>query len=700
MRRPGYNVHMTRIVASLLVALALATAQAQEVSVLPPTDRFVRPGDTVTLTFELVADEAVDVDLDASTTNAWPIVVEPLRMSLEQDVAAEVTVTVEVPTDAPAITTERVTLRVIGVEPVIERAVELNVLEVVDLRLDAPPQAPLGVEGLRATVANAGNSTRQVTAELRRDDVVLASRSLTLAPGVSIELRFDLVDEGDHVLQLVSPGAAAVRRTVRAIRFGAPDPAPFRLAGSVTSSYGLGGDWEINTRLRGRLSDFTSLDVLAIAPTYRRSYVQIDTETTSVRIGAGGAAPFGLDLPRDLGLAASYESDGLGVGGRVGVTASDELSAFAAASWSGPDFAIAAGGGVRADDPVAALRSTYTRNGLTLGLTGRYQQARLNARLTADIREGPGTTNLRVEARDVLTDRSRLDFEVRYRTGPTAVYGNLTAPLGDRATWAWRTGLTQGITTTLPGALQLAIQAGSTESFARVSYRVTIADEWLTTNVLGVRYDTRGFGLTLDSSWTLLGIDDLSLNTRLTYRPGPGTIDGQVGAKLQVTEDPVSLALDGAWNLTNRTLGANVALSLFEGPWSFDVDASARYAYTRTTDPWTFDLGIALTYTFDVTLPDDVVEAAGGRRLGTLTGTVRADGRPLADVVLTVGRFRVITDEEGTFEIQVPPGTYRVSVDRVSVPSGYRVEEPTEVSVEVVLRETREVAFVLVRTGP
>jgi hypothetical protein len=101
-----------------------------------------------------------------------------------------------------------------------------------------------------------------------------------------------------------------------------------------------------------------------------------------------------------------------------------------------------------------------------------------------------------------------------------------------------------------------------------------------------------------------------------------------------------------------------------------------------------------------VAVPADVVEATGGRRLGILVGTVIADASPLAGVVLRVGQLQAMTDAEGQFELRLTPGTYRVSVDRSSVPTGYRVEEPTQVSVVVVLRETQEVAFELVRTRP
>jgi len=498
---------------------------------------------------------------------------------------------------------------------------------------------------------------------------------------------------------LRSPGAAAVERTVRALRFGTPEPQPFALAGNLTGFVGLGGDWETTLALRGRLSDFSAVNVLAAAPNWRRSYVDLSLEHATVRVGAGGSAPFRLDLPSDLGLAATYERDGVGVGAMLAATPSDQLSAYAAASWTAPTYSFAAGGGVRAGSAVAAVSAGYTADGLVMALGGKYQDAKLGARVTATIRAEQTTTNLRVEARDFLSDRSRLDFEVRLSTGPTAAYGNVIAPLGERATWAWRTGLTYDLTVDFPGNLQLALQAGDRESFARASYRVTLADEWRATNVLGVRYDARGFGITLDSGWSYLALDDLSLSTRLTYFPGTGAVDGQFRAKLQVVEDPFSFALDGNWNVTSKTLGASSALGFIEGPWSFDVDGSARFAYTRATNPWTVEVGASLSYAFDVPVSDAIVESTGGRRLGTLVGTVVADGRPVAGVVVSVGRFRALTDDDGRFELQLAPGAYRASVDRTTLPTGYQLRDPDQLNVEVTLRATEEVGFVLVRTG-
>jgi hypothetical protein len=111
-------------------------------------------------------------------------------------------------------------------------------------------------------------------------------------------------------------------------------------------------------------------------------------------------------------------------------------------------------------------------------------------------------------------------------------------------------------------------------------------------------------------------------------------------------------------------------------------------------------LGASLSYAFDVPVSDDIVEGTGGRRLGTLIGTVVADGRPVAGVVVSVGRFRVMTDEAGRFELRLAPGSYQVEVDRGAEPEGYRVVDPAQVNVEVGVRSVHEVHIILERAAP
>jgi hypothetical protein len=689
---------MIRALGFVLLAHVAAVANAQALTIVTPPDVFVSPGESVQLSFELVAADSIEVEVSAVSLAGWAISLDPPSLSLAPEVAGTVVVTVDVPADAPAFVSDQVTLRVDGVDPAAERTVELRVIEVVDLTLEAPTQAPLGPDGLRVVVTNAGNSPQDIILLLLRDDGAVVTVEARPEAGASTQFAFDLDEEGAHTVQLRSARGLEAERSVRAIRFGAPEPAPFVLAGLLTGGYDLDDGWSAELSVRGRLSDFSSLDLRASAPAWRRSYVALTVDQASLRLGAAGPAHFGLDLPREFGLSASYQHDsGLGVGAVVGMTSTDRLVVLAAGSWSGDGHGVAIGGGLRADDPVAALTARYSGDDLTLGLTSRYRQSALSARVTADVRDQEATTTLRAEARDVFTVRSRLDLEARYRTRLTGVYGNVTVPLAESASWTWRTGMTQELPADVPGSFQLALQAGDRESFARVAYRVALPQGWRTSNTVGVRWDTTGFGVSLDSAWNWSDVNSFGLDTELVYYPALERMDGRTRVRVVVVEDPAMLSLDGTWNHTNATLGLGGTLGIAQGPWFVDFEASARYAWTRPTAPWALEASVFLSYAFDVPVAPSTVEALGGRRLGTVVVRVLADGEPLSGVVVSVGRFRDITDDQGRFELQLAPGTHRVSVERATIPSGYRVDDSAPPDVEVTLRGTHEIELNLVR---
>ena len=674
-----------------LVLSLLAFSHAQALEVTPPPDRFVAPGETVTLAFDIKADDDVEVQLDASSRNGWFLVAPPRDLDLEADVPALVEVTVEVPRDASAFTVDRITLRIDGVEPPVERVVELSVIDVVDATLQAPTEAAIDA-GLDATVINLGNSPERGALELLFDGELIERQFFLLSPFERRTLRFELRDEGPHTLVLTTERGVEVTRTVRVFRFGAPAPEPFLLTTQLSGGIDLEGDWDGRLSARGALSDFSAVDVRIDAPDWRTSYAEVRVDQGTVRIGAAGAAPFRLDLPRDLGLTVAYQLDDVGVAGAV-ATVNDRLAGYAAASWTLPDLTVAAGVGGREGAPLAALRATYAGTDYGLAFSGRYRDESITADLSSDIRAADTTSTLRLQARDLLRPRARLDFSVRHRAGPSTIYGEVTAPIGESASWSGRAGITQGLAPDLPGDWQLDVEAGSRASFARLTHRIPLGAEWRTSNALGVRYDTEGFGLTYDTTWAWRGAGSFSLDSRLTYYPEPGDLDGSIRSRFQIAVDAVSLAVGGTWNLTNETLNLTATLDWGEGPLDIGLDASARYRYGTDPPQWSAELGLSATVTFDIAIPEDAVDAAGGRRLGTLEGSVLADGLALSGVILEVGPFRVQTDARGRFSIDLPPGTYDVRVDTATLPSGYRLVDRPDTTVEVTVRTTTDVTF-------
>ena len=92
-----------------------------------------------------------------------------------------------------------------------------------------------------------------------------------------------------------------------------------------------------------------------------------------------------------------------------------------------------------------------------------------------------------------------------------------------------------------------------------------------------------------------------------------------------------------------------------------------------------------------------MVDAAGGRRLGTLNGTVLAEGEPVPGVVAAVGPYRAQTDERGRFVRELAPGTYEVRIDLSTIPSGLRLLDRVETQVEIGVRTSSDVVFRLER---
>lgn len=686
---------MERLLGVLACMSLLALAHAQSVVVRAPTDQIVTPGERLTLSFEVAASESVALDLIVLSELGWRVDAPPERVLVEPAELTRVDLEIEVPTDAAAFALERVTLRLVSEGVDATGRVELSVREVFDLRLEAPTQAGIGAASLRVTITNAGNSLRSPFVELllATDERLLATRALTLARGESATVTFDLVLEGAHLLRLRGDRGVEAERSLRVARFGTPPAPPFALRAHLSAGYDVSAGPFASAQLRGPLSDFSSVDVLVDAPQWRRSYAEVRFETGSVRIGATGAPPFQLDLPREVGALVSYASDGVAVAGMIGVTSHDRLAAYGAASYSAGGVSVAFGGGVREDDPLASLVAGYRDDGTSLTLSARYRQERLDARVSGERRDASAATSLRLELLDGLTSRARIDSEARYRSGPTAAYALATTPVGGSATWDWRAGLTHVLDTEAPGELELALQRGLRESFGRVTYRPELPGGWSSSTTTGVRYDTIGFGISLDTQWGWSGGQSVALDQRTTYYPGAARLDSVTRVRLSLSRAPLGVDLMGAWNSTSRTVNIDAGLSLADTAWRFDVDAGARYAYGSSSDPWSYSGSISLSYGFDVTVPEGLSLATGGRNVGTLIGIVSVDGAPLADVVASVGRFRAITDGAGRFELQLAPGSYRVTLDATTLPLGITFDDGATLEVEVVLGETREVIF-------
>ena len=686
--------------AALAAALLASWGWAAGVTVVAPPDRFVAPGEYVTLVFRVTAVERTETRLEAVSERGWPILRQPGVLVLEPGRSTPVALTLEVPRGAEAASRDLVTLRGDLPASPLEASVTLTVSERVELALEASSEAWLGEDGLQVLVRNDGNTTEEVRVVLRRGSEILDEQALSMVAGASDVVVFGLVGEGLHSVVLSSASGAEVRRSVRVQRDASQAPDPFRVTARLAGSVSASGAWQGLLTVRGPLSDFARLDARVDAGAYRRSFAAVELEHWSLRVGSGGGSPYRLDLPASWGVAAAYRGDGWGVTGSLGSLGDARFSAQVAGVWRPPSGDVAVGVAVRDGDPLAALRVEFRGENSDTVLAARYRAGTVSVALTTDLQDDDGTTQVTVEAQELLGHAARLRFSVRYRSGPATMYGDVSAPLGADASWGGRVGWSEDLVTALPGRLRAAVQVGLRESFARVTHRVLLDGGWRADTTLGVRLDAHGMGVTVVSAWDRLGVADVHVDGRLAYYPVSGRLDGSVRMRYTVPLDRLQVGLGGTWHLTDRALGVSGVVGWREGAWEANVNGAVHYAYAgNAARRWSTSVGVSAAYTFEVEVPAGLTDAAGGRRVGTLRGTVMAADEPIQGIVVEIGRMRVTTDDEGRFELRLSPGEYDVTVDLRSLPIVYRLREPDGTRVRVDLRGEHELTIEAVRTA-
>ena len=685
------------VIAYLFVALAGARAQSVDV-VLPP-DRFAGPGEFVTLVFRLTSAVTQEVEVVADTERGWPVLRQPGIVRLEAGRSAPVVATVEVPADAPAFAEERVRLRVTTASEFVERVVVLTVTERVDLELLVPREVTLGVEGLTVTVVNRGNAADQVVVELRRGADALERRELMLDPGARENLTFELRNDGTHTVVLSSARGAEVRRSVAVVRFGAPEPEPFALAADLVFGVDSGGGWRSTFSVAGALSDFAVLDARVDAPAWRRSFAELSLEGGSLRIGGGWRDPFGLGLPAVFGVAGTLRRGGWGLAIAGGHVADDRFAGVLAASWGGPDVAVAGGIGVAEGAPLLALRIGHAGEDLRVTAAVGHARGALEAGVEVEVRDDRGAGDLELTATGLAAGAGRVDLRVRYRSGGETLYGDASWSLDGTVPWVGRLGTNVALVSPLPGELRLGLQAGSSESFGQVVHRLDLGGGWRTANGVGLRWDAVGLGVTLDSSWSHFAAASLTADARLTYRPVTAVVEGRIGARARLDVDAWSLGASGGWDVTGRSVGASAGIDWRDGPWRVEMEASASFGLEAAPgERWNVRASLAGGYAWAIPVTPEIVEASGGRRVGTLEGRVAVDGEGLGGVVVEVGRYRVVTDGTGAFRLELPPGRYSWSVVVASVPITVRLLGEALGAAEVRLREVTGVEILATRT--
>ncbi len=681
------------------VALALGQTMPQ---LTTPAERFAAPGEFVTLVFRLEHNQALSLEATVSSASNWRILRQPGEIELSPRQSTPIAVTIEVPADAAAFSSDVIRLELHFEGEIISAEVRINVTELFDLTLEVPRDVVLSPEGFSVIATNNGNTTETAMLSLLRGGQGLEQRDLELAPQTSSEQNFLVTEDGLYSILLTSLRGTEIRKTVNVIRFGTPPPQAFALSGKLLGDVDSNGSWQSALLLAGPLSDFAQLEACLEANNWRRSFSEVMTANFMLRLGEASRNPYRLNLSADFGLSSRYEVDSWSLSGALGWLEADKFSGYLAGAYDDEQFTVAAGAGLRAAEIFAAARSELSLPQIDLSADFSYRDAAADAAIGVEASDLPGTLNFRLEADQLLSEQAALRASGSYDLDDLRVYASGMLPLAGKAASDWGLGVISRIPSELPGELSFGLQAAYLDYFAKLGYQTDLGEGWRSNNLFSLVVDETGLGLSLDSRWTQSGSAYLSLDGRFTYYPGINLLDGQVGASFQTTLDAFTIFSSGGWDIGDKNINLSAGGIWRQEPWNLSATATAGYDYavdSTISNPWSVGLSLSSSYAFGVAVPESLTTLAGGRRLGHLSGVVRAGDLPLAGVEISIGRFRVISDELGRYHADLAPGSYRVSIDIATLPITYRLVTANALELTIEAKEEMQLDFIAIETA-
>jgi hypothetical protein len=683
---------------SWLCTLSLAQAslaQAQTFTVFAPDAKAVTPGDYVTLVFRVEASAPAQIEASAESAFGWTLLRQPGLIEIKDQVRL-VPVTVEIPTDAAAGVVDKVTFSLASGE---SASVQLTVKEQRVLELQAPANLVLGKENLRALLGNKGNVVDQVMLELSYGGTVLESRELELEPQTQEEQLFEIQNEGLYLLKLSNQQGLEVTRAITVIRFGVPVPEPLGLLGQWQSSLDTDLDWQSILALGGSLSDFWTLDAFIEGPNPRRSFLEFSSSPWSLRFGEARRRPFGVSFLPPVGLSLRNSKDGASVLASLGWVRERQFAFYLLEAYESQNVRVSVGTGISAGKAFGAARYRFRYPESDADIHFEYFDGALDITAETKTFDAPGELEGAVEVLNLGKDTALVQFRTNYNVDTLLMYSSVTLPLGSKATDDWTVGLSNQIPANFPGELGFGVQWSSVGGFASLRYFHKLGAGWQASHQVGVTYDQKGLGWSLDTRWSAVQDTYFSIDAQtVLYQDAP--YEASLEAKLEIPFAKTLEAFSEAkWDIDDQNLGLNVGALWQVDQWGFEVSSDVSYDYSGSFQPWSADLRLKGSFNFELQVPEDITTDFAGRNVGRVSGIVQGGGIPIPDVQLEIDRFRILTDAQGRFNADLPPGDYTLKLDKSSLPITYRLITPEKQDLTIVLQQEIQVNFDTIATA-
>ncbi len=134
---------LTLALTSKTLAETFTDGDLPNIAINAPEDKLSKPGEFVTLVFEILSQENIVINAQAGSDQNWRILIQPEEISLVAGQKHFIAITVEIPLTALAFTSSKITLELSVLPEVITSQAIIEVEELIDLDLETLPELSL-----------------------------------------------------------------------------------------------------------------------------------------------------------------------------------------------------------------------------------------------------------------------------------------------------------------------------------------------------------------------------------------------------------------------------------------------------------------------------------------------------------------------------------------------------------------------------
>lgn len=646
----------------LLSTSALATSATIERT--SPETRTAPPGKIITHIFAITGQGEAVPKFDSE--HSWPILTNERPLSLDPQKATFLAISIRVPPNALEGSRDRLTVQIGGVQAYAysQAAFQPGLRASWPQSVDYLP--PIGY--LQLSLQNTGNGSDTYLIQLNTitNEPVFSGR-VELEAGATTKMRIPVAKYGTLKIKIVSTrselkkeGSVIVRQAPTQIN------GTYRLIGRLGAAYNYPNSFSVSAGLAGPLSDFAYFSfgigyALGSTPSGSAN-INFDNGYFSISYGTNYGVALGL-YEKNVSVAMSLSGPNPRGSFNIDLYTHSANYGLAANFNPNPSFRFSAQIGL--GDQVGATHADFESDALLGELTFLPLETRIYGGITYAFHYRKRPLRLAFWAdwkkNEQLINKFAADANLH------------EADFGGWLSWAglgirdWEVALTSNskrlqVKSSLP--FYLGISAGANRLRAFAGTTLHLPHPWRDLRGLAeIGYAGGSWSFTISNLGRAIGFKGLAW----------WELGSEIGWPLEKNVFSVGIRTGGPY-LRGRA-------RLDWAPWKPSADtrvslelpvagAMLRASFNREWYSGKTSFGMSADLPLLVTVPTPITQAFGGRRVGKIVGIVEVDGPEefRQGIVVRAGGEVATTDAEGKFQLLLPPGEYKVEIDRSRLP--------------------------------